>query len=63
MKLLKMVGIAFFFLHYYVVIALAFVKNILIYLWRMIMQTHAEKHHISPYSATHSHVFAHIGTV
>lgn len=61
MKLLKIVGIAFFFIHYYIVIFFALLKNMLTYLWKTLTQTHTAKpHHISPFSATHPQVFAHI---
>jgi hypothetical protein len=58
MKLLKMIGIAFFFLHYYVVIALATLKNALYFVWKMVTQNSPDKHHVSPFAATHPHVFA-----
>jgi hypothetical protein len=61
MKILKMVGIGFFFLHYYAVLLLALVKNILCFLWKAVTQSTGEKHHINPFNATHHHVFAHIG--
>lgn len=57
MKLLKLLGMAFFFLHYYIVIAIALFKNTACFLWNAAKQT-AEKVHISPFAATHPLVFA-----
>lgn len=61
MKLLKLIGIAFFFLHYYIVLAIALLKNLGCFLWNAVKQT-AEKVHISPFAATHPLVFAPVRT-
>lgn len=57
MKLLKLLGMAFFFIHYYIVLGIAFLRNAGYYLWNAAKQT-AEKVHISPFAATHPLVFA-----
>lgn len=38
MKILKMLGIVFFFLHYYFMIVLALFKNTIYLLWKVITQ-------------------------
>lgn len=62
MKPLKFLGILFFFLHYYLFLGYAIIRNALQYLWRLVAQKPTEKHPISPFEATHAHVFAGIGT-
>ena len=62
MKPLKFFGILCFFLHYYIFLIYAVLRNAFHYLWRLLAQKPTEKHHISPFEATHAHVFASIGT-
>ena len=62
MKPLKFLGILCFFVHYYLFLAYAVLRNAFQYLWRLLAQKTTEKHHISPFEATHAQVFAGIGT-
>lgn len=61
MLALKLIGILIFFVHYYIVLALVACKNALCYFLRFVTQRTSEKHHISPFTAAHSHVYATIG--
>jgi len=58
MKLLKVLALVFFFIHYYVAIVLIFLLNIVKYAWKIVAQISTDKHHVNPFTATHAHVFA-----
>lgn len=60
MRLLKTLGILFFFLYYYFVIGLTTILNAVVWFWKAITRGDPEKHKVNPYEATHSLVFAHI---
>ena len=62
MKPLKVIGIFFFFLHYYLTIAVATLGNLLSLFWKWVRLATLEKHCISPFQATHSYVFAPLRT-
>jgi hypothetical protein len=61
MKLLIWLGMGFFFVHYYIVLAFALLKNAVFFIWNAAKQT-PEKLHISPFAATHPLVFAPVRT-
>lgn len=62
MKPLKVIGVFFFFLHYYLTIAVATLGNLLSLFWKWVRLATLEKHCISPFQATHSYVFAPLRT-
>lgn len=61
MRLIKAIGILFFFLHYYIFLTLTVLANLIVYLWKHLTQDAPDKHQISPFQKTHDHVFASMG--